>query len=79
MLRFRAALIHLLTAAGLIPILLSVEALWRGDAYATMLWLAVAVVIDGIDGPLARRFEVTKHMPDFDGAILDHIIDYLSY
>ena len=75
----RAAFVHVLTASGLIPIILSAEALWRGDAYATLLWLAVAVVIDGIDGPLARRLEVTRHLPDFDGAILDHIIDYLSY
>lgn len=75
----RAALIHLLTASGLIAVILSAEALWRGDAYATLLWLAVAVVIDGIDGPLARRFEVTKYLPQIDGAILDHIIDYLSY
>ena len=75
----RAALVHLLTASGLIPVLLAVDALWRGDAYATLLWLAVAVVIDGLDGPLARRFEVTRHIPEIDGAILDHIIDYLSY
>ena len=75
----RAALVHLLTASGLIAIILSAEALWRGDAYATLLWLAVAVVIDGIDGPLARRFEVSIHLPQIDGAILDHIIDYLSY
>ena len=75
----RAALVHMLTASGLIPIILSVEALWRGDAYATLLWLAFAVVIDGLDGPLARRFEVSEHLPNIDGAILDHIIDYLSY
>ena len=75
----RAAFVHLFTASGLIAIILSVEALWRGDAYATLLWLAVAVVIDGIDGPLARRFEVSKNLPQIDGAILDHIIDYLSY
>lgn len=77
--KLRAAFVHFLTAFGLIPILLSVEALWRGDAYATLLWLAVAVLIDGLDGPLARRFEVDKYWPDIDGAILDHIIDYLSY
>lgn len=77
--KLRAAFVHLLTAAGLIPIILSVEALWRGDAYETLLWLAVAVLIDGLDGPLARRFEVSKYWPDIDGAILDHIIDYLSY
>lgn len=75
----RAALIHVLTASGLIPIILAMQALSTGDAYATLFWLAIAGVIDGIDGPLARRFEVSKHLPDFDGAILDHIIDYLSY
>lgn len=77
--KIRAVLVHLLTASGLIPIILAMQAYLAGDAYATLFWLAIAGVIDGIDGPLARRFEVSKHLPDFEGAILDHIIDYLSY
>lgn len=43
----RAALIHVLTASGLIPIILAMQALSTGDAYATLFWLAIAGVIDG--------------------------------
>lgn len=79
MMKTRAGLVHLLTASGLVPIVLAMQAMWHGDIYATLLWLGVAALIDGLDGPLARRFEVRKHLPQIDGAILDHIIDYLSY
>lgn len=75
----RAFLVHVLTASGLIPIMLSVDAIWQGDAQAALLWLAVAMIIDGLDGPLARRFAVSEHMPQIDGAILDHVIDFTSY
>lgn len=43
------------------------------------LWLVVAFAVDGIDGPLARRYEVKTHAPQFDGVLLDLIIDYLTY
>ncbi|SLN62613.1 Phosphatidylcholine synthase [Pseudoruegeria aquimaris] len=43
------------------------------------LWLVVALVVDGIDGPLARRFHVKKYAPQIDGVLLDLIIDYLTY
>jgi len=43
------------------------------------LWLVVAFAVDGIDGPLARRFHVKKFAPQFDGVLLDLIIDYLTY
>ena len=39
----------------------------------------VAFAVDGIDGPLARRFDVKKYAPRFDGVLLDLIIDYLTY
>jgi phosphatidylcholine synthase len=79
MLKFRALMVHILTASGLVPIFLAMQAMWQDDVYQTLMWLAVAVLIDGLDGPLARRFEVRRHWPQIDGAILDHIIDYLSY
>lgn len=79
MLKFRALMVHVLTASGLVPIFLAMQAMWQNDIYQTLAWLAVAVLIDGLDGPLARRFEVSRHWPQIDGAILDHIIDYLSY
>ncbi len=43
------------------------------------LWLVVAFVVDGIDGPLARKYEVKVNAPQFDGVLLDLIIDYLTY
>ena len=42
-------------------------------------WLVVAFVVDGLDGPLARKYDVWSHAPQVDGALLDLIIDYLTY
>ena len=43
------------------------------------LWLVVAFAVDGIDGPLARKYDVKQFAPQFDGVLLDLIIDYLTY
>lgn len=77
--KIRAWAIHAFTASGLIPALLAIDALIKGDARTSLLWLGLALLIDGLDGPLARRFNVTEHTPRFDGAILDLVIDYLTY
>ena len=44
-----------------------------------VVWLVVALVVDGIDGPLARKYDVKTNFPLFDGVLLDLIIDYLTY
>ena len=50
------------------------------DKWSLMfLWLVVALFVDGIDGPLARRYEVKTNWPTYDGVLLDLIIDYLTY
>lgn len=44
------------------------------------LWLlAAAAVIDSVDGALARKAQVTTRIPEFNGALLDNIIDYLTW
>lgn len=43
------------------------------------LWLVVAFTVDGIDGPLARRYHVKVNAPQYDGVLMDLIIDYLTY
>ena len=43
------------------------------------IWLTVAFVVDGIDGPLARRYAVTQNAPVIDGVLLDLIVDFLTY
>ena len=51
----------------------------EGEA-VTALWLfLVALFIDGTDGMLARHFRVKETIPWFDGALLDNIVDYLTY
>ena len=42
-------------------------------------WLGIALVIDGIDGPLARHFDIARRMPQWSGASLDFVIDYATY
>jgi phosphatidylcholine synthase len=50
------------------------------DDYRTaFFWLAAQVVVDTSDGALARRAQVTRHLPWFNGAKLDDIVDYLGY
>jgi len=75
----KALSVHLLTATGavfaMLSLLAAVEARWD----MMFLWLVVAFFVDGIDGPLARRYDVRSNAPEFDGVLLDLIIDYLTY
>lgn len=77
--RLAGAAVHLYTATGTVVGLLIVLAAMEGDP-VTALWLFfVALFIDGTDGMLARRFRVKETIPWFDGALLDNIVDYLTY
>lgn len=71
--------VHLLTATGavfaMLAMLAAVDARWD----LMFLWLVVAFFVDGIDGPLARHYDVKKNAAEFDGVLLDLIIDYLTY
>lgn len=71
--------VHLFTAMGLVLALLALEAIDQQRWTAAMLWLLVALVIDGIDGTLARAANVSEVLPRIDGEALDLIIDYLNY
>ena len=78
-LRLAGGLVHLYTASGTVVGLLIVLAAIEGETL-TALWLFfVALFIDGTDGMLARRFRVKETIPWFDGALLDNIVDYLTY
>lgn len=78
-LRLTAFAIHLLTASGAFLAFLAMMAAIRG-AWAEMFgWLGAALVVDGVDGPLARRFDVKKNAGRWSGEILDLIVDYLTY
>lgn len=75
----KALFVHLLTASGAVFAMLAMLAAVDQKWDLMFLWLVVAFFVDGIDGPLARRYEVTRNAPVFDGVLLDLIIDYLTY
>ncbi|MEM9522423.1 MAG: CDP-alcohol phosphatidyltransferase family protein, partial [Pseudomonadota bacterium] len=78
-LRVRALAVHLLTATGAVFAMLALLAAVQGDWDIMFVWLVVAFAVDGIDGPLARKYDVRANAPEFDGVLLDLIIDYLTY
>ena len=43
------------------------------------MWLGLALLVDGLDGTLARKYDVKVVLPHFDGSTLDLVIDYLTY
>ena len=77
--QIRAILVHLLTATGAVFAMLAMLAATKGEWSLMFLWLVVAFAVDGIDGPLARHYHVKRYAPQFDGVLLDLIIDYLTY
>ncbi|MGD9544930.1 MAG: phosphatidylcholine/phosphatidylserine synthase [Methylocystis sp.] len=50
-----------------------------GHFAAMFAWLGVALVIDAVDGALARRFRVVETAPFIDGVALDLVVDFLNY
>lgn len=77
--RVAAYAVHAYTASGSVLALLMVHFAYQGEAQ-TVLWLIlVSMLVDGTDGMLARRFDVKEVVPGFDGALLDNIVDYMTY
>jgi phosphatidylcholine synthase len=71
--------VHLFTASGAVLGLAALLAAIEGDARACLLWLSAALVVDGVDGTFARWARVEETLPHLDGAVLDLVIDYLTY
>ena len=75
----KALAVHLFTATGAVFAMLAMLAAVQGNWSLMFVWLVVAFIVDGIDGPLARKYDVKTNAPEFDGVLLDLIIDYLTY
>lgn len=71
--------VHLLTASGIVWAFFSIDAVIHDEFYTALLWLGLAYFVDMIDGSLARLAKVKEILPEFDGALLDNIIDYITY
>ncbi len=77
--RLKALGVHLLTASGAVLAMFAMLAAVEGEWSLMFLWLVVALIVDGIDGPLARRYDTQKNWPTYDGVLMDLIVDYLTY
>src|SRR6266498_1346457 len=71
--------VHLFTATGAVWGFLTLLAIFAQNWRATIIWMIVAMFVDGVDGMLARLFHVKEYARGLDGALLDNIIDYLNY
>ena len=71
-------LVHCVTASGAICGMLGIIAVSDKQPREAVLWLAVAMVLDGVDGPAARAWKVCDHVPRIDGYTLDLIVDFVT-
>jgi phosphatidylcholine synthase len=71
--------IHILTASGaalaFLALLAAVDRAWP----AMFLWLGIALIVDAIDGPLARGFHIAAVLPRWSGDTLDLVVDFVTY
>jgi phosphatidylcholine synthase len=71
--------VHLLTAAGAALALMSLFAAAERRWSLMFLWLGLALIVDTIDGPIARRARVAQVLPRWNGDVLDLVVDFLTY
>ena len=71
--------VHLFTAAGAAWGSLTLVAIWEGDIRLAIVYIIIAMFVDGFDGMLARWFDVKTYATWIDGGLMDNIIDFLTY
>src|SRR5450631_2504515 len=77
--RATAFSVHIFTAMGAGVALLALLEAVREHWAAMFGWLGVALVIDGLDGPIARRLDVVRLQPNWSGDVLDLVVDFVTY
>ena len=70
--------LHVMTASGAVAGLLALQAVIDGNIRGALIWLVVCQILDGLDGPIARKIDVVIHAPRVNGYVLDLIVDYLT-
>ena len=71
--------VHVFTALGAGIALLALLEAVREHWAAMFAWLGAALIIDGADGPMARRLDVVRLQPNWSGDILDLVVDFVTY
>jgi phosphatidylcholine synthase len=76
--RSSAWAVHGFTALGIVAAMLALRDVLTGHPTYAILWLLLTLLIDGVDGPIARALMVSERVPRIDGFTLDLIIDYVA-
>ena len=71
--------VHGFTASGAVLGFLAIISIFNNDQTSSFLWLGLALLVDGLDGTIARKVGVSDKAPNIDGSTLDNVIDYLNY
>ena len=77
--RLLAFSVHILTALGAACALLALLAAAAGDWVTMFAWLGLALIIDGVDGTLARKRRAAEILPRWSGETLDLVVDFVTY
>ena len=77
--RVAAFSVHVFTALGAGVALLAMLEAVREHWAAMFAWLGAALLIDGLDGPMARRLDVVRLQPNWSGDVLDLVVDFVTY
>ncbi|WP_375479598.1 CDP-alcohol phosphatidyltransferase family protein [uncultured Jatrophihabitans sp.] len=73
-----AWLVHTFTTLGIVAAMLALRDVLVGRPGPAIIWLLITLLIDGVDGPIARALQVERRVPLIDGFLLDLIIDYVT-
>jgi phosphatidylcholine synthase len=79
LLTLRAFAVHIFTACGAALALLALVLATGGHWAAMFFCLGLALFVDGVDGPVARRFKVAQVLPRWNGEGLDYVVDFVTY
>ena len=71
--------VHIFTASGAALGLLALLAAVASNWPLMFTYLGIALFVDGIDGALARRFDVANRLPRWSGDTLDLVVDFTTY
>ena len=79
MLKLRAFTVHVFTACGAALALLALIFATGGHWAGMFVCLGLALIVDGVDGPMARAFKVKEMLPRWSGDTLDLVVDFVTY
>ena len=71
--------VHAFTASGLLSGFMAILAINEKDWKMAMFWLIISLIIDALDGTLARFLKVKEVLPGVDGKNIDFVSDFANY